>query len=58
MRIAMLVVASAALASALAVAVAKDDPKPFISVPKTWDAAVEEAKKLNVPIVVHSHGWN
>lgn len=58
MRIAMLVVASAALAGALAAAVAKDEVKPFISVPKTWDAAVEEAKKLNVPIVVHSHGWD
>ena len=58
MRIANLVLASVALAGALTVAVAKDDPKPFIHVPKTWEAAVEEAKSLNVPIVVHSHGWN
>lgn len=58
MRIAMLVVAAAALAGAMTVAVAKDEVKPFIHVPKTWDAAVEEAKALNVPIVVHSHGWN
>jgi hypothetical protein len=58
MRIAMLVVAAAAVAGAMTVAVAKDDIKPFIKVPKTWDAAVEEAKKLNLPIVVHSHGWN
>ncbi len=24
---------------------------------KTWDAAVEEAKLLNLPIVVHCHGF-
>jgi len=36
----------------------KDEIKPFIKVPKTWEAAVEEGKKLNLPIVVHSHGWN
>ena len=58
MRIAMMVVAAASLAGAVTLAVAKDDPKPFIHVPKTWEAAVEEAKSLNVPIVVHSHGWN
>jgi hypothetical protein len=58
MRIAMVVVAVAALAGAMTVAVAKDDVKPFIKVPKTWEAAVEEAKSLNLPIVVHSHGWN
>jgi len=58
MRIAMVVVAAAALAGAMTVALAKDDVKAFIKVPKTWEAAVEEAKSLNLPIVVHSHGWN
>lgn len=60
MRIAMFVAAGAALAVALstgAVLAGKDEIKPFISVPKTWEAAVEEAKTLNLPIVVHSHGW-
>ena len=58
MRIATLVLASVALAGALTAAVAKDEIKPFIHVPKTWEAAVEEGKSLNLPIVVHSHGWN
>jgi len=59
MRIATLVLAATATALTLGVALAgKDEIKPFISVPKTWEAAVEEAKLLNVPIVVHSHGWN
>jgi len=57
MRIAMMVVAAASLAGAMAVAVAKDEVKPFIKCPKTWEAAVEEAKALNLPIVVHSHGF-
>jgi hypothetical protein len=59
MRIAMLALAGAGLAlTALAVeSSAKDEPKPFVKVPKTWEAAVDEAKKLNLPIVVHSHGW-
>ena len=37
---------------------AKDpDVEPCVTFAKTWEAAVEEAKLLNVPIVVHSHGW-
>jgi hypothetical protein len=31
--------------------------KPTVTFAKSWDAAVEEAKMLNVPIVVHSHGF-
>lgn len=61
MRIAtLLLVAGSALAavSAGSALAAKDEIKPFIKVPKTWDAAVEEAKTLVLPIVVHSHGWN
>jgi hypothetical protein len=35
----------------------KDRPKPTVSFAKSWDAAVQEAKLLNLPIVVHSHGF-
>ena len=31
--------------------------KPSVTYAKSWDAAVEEAKLLNVPIVLHSHGF-
>lgn len=37
---------------------AGDDVDPCVTFAKTWDAAVEEAKLLNVPIVVHSHGFS
>jgi len=60
MRIAMLVVATAAVAAAISFGqayAAKDEIKPLIHVPKTWEAAVAEAKALNLPIVVHNHGW-
>lgn len=35
------------------------DPKikPTVNFARTWDAAVAEAKELNLPIVVHSHGF-
>ena len=32
-------------------------PDPCVTFAKSWEAAVEEAKLLNVPIVVHSHGF-
>jgi len=32
-------------------------PKESVTFAKSWDAAVEEAKALNIPIVVHSHGF-
>ncbi|MCE9635062.1 MAG: hypothetical protein K8T90_05085 [Planctomycetes bacterium] len=35
----------------------KPEPKPTAVFAKTWEAAVAEAKDLNVPIVVHSHGF-
>lgn len=35
----------------------KHDIKPQVTYAKSWDAAVEEAKTLNVPLVVHSHGF-
>ena len=37
--------------------VAKDKPKATGTFPKAWDPAPREAKLLNVPIVVHSHGF-
>jgi hypothetical protein len=61
MRIATLVLAATAVAGALTMGAVlageKFEPKPIVSLPKTWDAAVEEAKTLNLPIVVHSHGF-
>jgi hypothetical protein len=46
------------LATVVATARPKD-PKVEDTVPlaRTWEAAVAEAKLLNVPIVVHSHGF-
>lgn len=31
--------------------------KPCVEFAHSWDAAVKEAKLLNLPIVVHSHGF-
>jgi len=31
--------------------------KDSVTFAKSWDAAVAEAKMLNVPLVVHSHGF-
>lgn len=33
-------------------------PKESVTYAKSWEAAVAEAKMLNVPLVVHSHGFN
>jgi len=49
---------AAALTLAATLGSAKGDkPEPSVTYAKTWDAAVAEAKLLNVPIVVHSHGF-
>jgi hypothetical protein len=59
-RTAIVVVAAIAAAATGAVAVAKDkkpDIKPSVTYAKSWDQAIAEAKLLNVPIVVHSHGF-
>ena len=40
-----------------ATATAKDKIKPSVTYAKSWEAAIEEAKLLNVPIVLHSHGF-
>ena len=46
-----------AVAALAATATAKEKIKPSVTYAKTWEAAVEEAKLLNVPIVLHSHGF-
>ena len=43
--------------AAISLAGGGDKPKPQVKYATTWEAAVEEAKALNVPIVVHSHGF-
>ena len=61
MRIATFVLVACALGATVTmgtVLAAKDEIKPFIHQPKNWEGAVAEGKKLNLPIVVHSHGWN
>jgi hypothetical protein len=53
-------VATAALlvAGAAAAAIAGgDEPKESVTYAKSWEAAIAEAKDLNVPMVVHSHGF-
>lgn len=35
-----------------------DGPKPSVAYATSWEAALAEAKLLNVPIVLHSHGFN
>jgi ABC-type uncharacterized transport system YnjBCD substrate-binding protein len=47
----------ATLGLAVSLAGAKDKVKPSVTYAKTWEAAVAEAKLLNVPIIVHSHGF-
>lgn len=49
--------AAAVVAVAAASATAKDEIKPIVRFAKTWEKAVEEGKTLNLPIVVHSHGF-
>jgi hypothetical protein len=48
--------AGAALAG-LAFAGGKAKPKDCVTFAKSWEAALEEARLLNVPIVLHSHGF-
>ena len=38
-------------------AVAAGKPKPGPAWAKSWSAAVEEGRALNLPIVVHRHGF-
>ena len=35
-----------------------DEPKESVTYAKSWDAAIAEAKDMNLPVVVHNHGFN
>ncbi len=56
MRRLIATLAAVALVSSVGSA-GKHDIKPSVGYAPSWAAAVEEAKLLNVPIVVHSHGF-
>ena len=50
-RIAGVIALAATLGSA------KPKVKPSVNYAKSWQAAITEAKMLNLPIVVHCHGF-
>jgi hypothetical protein len=52
-----LAAAAAIVAPGAPAPAANEEVKPTVRFAETWDAAVEEAKLLNVPMVVHSHGF-
>ena len=57
-RIALVALLAAGFVAAAGTASAqKPKLKPTVTFASTWEAAVEEARLLNVPIVVHSHGF-
>jgi hypothetical protein len=56
MRKKLMTAAALALVATLGTA-GNEKPEPSVTYARTWDAAVEEARFLNVPIVVHSHGF-
>ena len=56
MRNLLATAATISLAAALGTA-GGDEPEPSVTYVRTWDAAVEEAKLLTLPIVVHGHGF-
>lgn len=47
----------AAAAAALLAAGKGAKPKPTVPLVRSWSDAVKEAKLLNVPIVLHHHGF-
>ena len=51
--------AAAAVLVVAAGAVAGKSPEPVecVKLARTWEAAIDEAKTLNVPIVLHNHGF-
>ncbi len=53
----ILLIAAMLLSASVAVADKKPEPVNCVRLAKTWDAALEEAKICNVPIIVHSHGF-
>ena len=48
---------AAVLACLAVVAVARPKSPAGVRWAATWDAAVEEARALNLPLVVHRHGF-
>lgn len=50
--------AALTLAATLGTAGGGEKPEPSVPYVRTWDAAVEEAKLLNVPLVIHNHGFD
>ena len=46
-----------ALAAIAGMGAAKPKIKPSVTYATSWDAAIEEGKRLNLPVVVHSHGF-
>ncbi|MGQ0614545.1 MAG: hypothetical protein ACT4PV_12490 [Planctomycetaceae bacterium] len=57
MKKAMLSAALLSVALGGGAACAKEKIKESVRYAPTWEAAVEEAKLFNLPIVVHSHGF-
>lgn len=57
LAIALLVGLALAAVSPDALAQKKAKIKDTVAFATTWEAAVEEARLLNVPIVLHSHGF-
>ncbi|MCG3133092.1 MAG: hypothetical protein HMLKMBBP_00185 [Planctomycetes bacterium] len=61
MRSMMVAAATALLTFAAGAALAgkgdKAEPKITVRFAKSWDTAVAEAKELNLPLIVHSHGF-
>ena len=49
--------AAAVIAAPTPAAPPKAKIKPTVEFARTWDAAVAEGKLLNLPLVVHSHGF-
>ena len=46
-----------ALLVAAVVAQGGEKPRPSVTYATSWDAAVDEAKACNLPLVVHRHGF-
>ncbi len=58
MKLASMLTFAAASGLALGAPADKAKPKPTVEFARTWEAALSEAQLLNVPIVVHSHGFH
>jgi hypothetical protein len=57
-KLLLIAAAGAALAlPVLAAAAGKPKLKETVKFAQSWEAAIEEARLLNVPLVVHSHGF-